>query len=102
MSIELLYVPDCPNQREAHALVQRIAAEEHLATDLRLIEVTSPEQAEALRFLGSPSIRVDGRDIEPDANERDTFTLACRLYRTDSGLGGLPAEAWLRAALRNP
>ena len=99
-SVELLYFKGCPNYREARADIERIAAEEAVGLDLRLVEVTSPEQAEALRFLGSPTVRVDGRDVEPGADDRDSFVIACRMYRTDSGLRGQPAEAWIRAALR--
>ena len=61
--------------------------------------VASPEDAEALRFLGSPSVRVDGHDVEHGAHERVTFALGCRVYRTDEGLKPLPAEAWIRAAV---
>ena len=51
------------------------------------------------RFLGSPTIRVNGRDIEPGADARSEFTLACRVYRTDSGFSGQPDDRWLRDAL---
>ena len=56
-SVELLYFEGCPNYGAACASIERIAAEEHVVIDLRLVEVTSPEEAEAARFLGSPSIR---------------------------------------------
>jgi hypothetical protein len=52
-----------------------------------------------LRFLGSPTIRVDGRDVEPGAEERQEFVLSCRVYRTERGLAGQPDEAWIREAL---
>jgi hypothetical protein len=53
-----------------------------------------------LRFLGSPTVRVDGRDVEPGADERDEFALACRVYRTQDGLRGQPDPEWITAALR--
>jgi hypothetical protein len=53
-----------------------------------------------LRFLGSPTVRVDGRDVEPGADLREDFGLKCRLYRTEDGLTGTPAEEWLLAAIR--
>ncbi len=77
-----------------------MAAEENVPIDLRLVQVASPEEAEQHRFLGSPTVRVEGREIEPGADERETFTFGCRLYRTDSGFSGQPDERWLRAALR--
>lgn len=98
--VELLYFEGCPNFEAARELVERVAAEEGVEHDLRLVEVTSAEDAERLRFLGSPSVRVNGQDVEPEAGARGTFVLACRVYRTDAGLQGTPREEWVRAALR--
>ena len=100
VKVEILYFVDCPNYRAARALVERVAAEKGLFPHLTLVEVSSPEDAVRLRFLGSPTIRVDGLDVEPDANDREGFTLACRVYRSTSGLSGLPDEEWIRDALR--
>jgi hypothetical protein len=66
---------------------------------LRLVEVTSPAAAERVRFLGSPSVRVNGQAVEPGAGTRESFVLACRLYRTAAGISCQPAEEWIRAAL---
>ena len=99
-TIELLYFEGCPNREAARELVERVAAEAETAPDLRLVEVTSPDDAERLRFLGSPSVRVNGHDVEPGADNLDTFVLACRVYRTASGLSGTPSEEWIRVALR--
>jgi hypothetical protein len=100
-TVELLYFEGCPNYGPARASVERIALEEDVMIDLRLVEVTSPEVAEATRFLGSPSVRVDGRDVEPGADGRQSFVLACRVYRTEEGVAGQPSDAWIRAALRH-
>jgi hypothetical protein len=98
--VELLYFEGCPTHRTARALIERVTAEQGLAADLRLVEVASPDEAEPQRFLGSPSIRVNGHEIEPRGRPRDVHARLRRLYRTEAGLSGLPAEAWLRAALR--
>jgi hypothetical protein len=99
-TVELLYFEGCPNHDAARDLVERIAAEETVTLDLRLIEVISPEDAEERRFLGSPSVRIDGHDVEPGADERGIFVFACRVYQSEEGLSGLPAEPWIRTALR--
>ena len=99
MLIEILYFDDCPNYRDARALVDRVSDDLDVLPEIRMIGIPDPERADRLRFLGSPTIRVNGRDIEPGADTRDQFTLACRVYGTDSGLQGLPAESWLREAL---
>lgn len=97
--VEILYFEGCPNHHAARELVERIATEEGLEVDLRLVEVTSPEDAERLRFLGSPTVRVNGLDVEPGANERGSFALACRVYRTAAGFSGCPPDDCVRAPL---
>ena len=71
-----------------------------LAPDLRLIVVADEDAAQRQRFLGSPTVRVDGRDVDPQAEERRDYGLSCRVYRTERGLAGLPDARWLRDALR--
>lgn len=102
LSVELLYFEGCPHSEATRELVERVAAQGGVEVDLRLVEVTSREEAERLRFLGSPSVRVNGRDVEPGAGDRDTFMFSCRVYRSDSGLRGTPPESWIRAALCPP
>ncbi|MGI8420893.1 MAG: DF family (seleno)protein [Gaiellaceae bacterium] len=99
VQIEILTFAGCPNAEPSLELVQRIAAAVGVEADVRQIEVESAEQAERLHFLGSPTIRVDGRDVEPGADDRGDYALSCRVYRTDSGLAGRPDERWLRDAL---
>lgn len=52
-----------------------------------------------MRFLGSPTVRVNGRDVEPGAEERTDYVLACRVYRGEAGFSGQPDERWVREAL---
>ena len=98
--VEVLYFNGCPNHPSAQALVERVSAEVGLGVELKLVNVLDPESAVRERFLGSPSIRVDGRDIEPGAEARTDYALACRVYRTEEGSSGQPDERWLRKALR--
>ena len=97
--VELLYFDGCPNWIAARELVETLAAGMNVSPDLRLVEVESPEAAEKLRFLGSPTIRVEGLDVEPGADDRTQFHYACRVYRTPSGLSGTPDPEWVRQAL---
>jgi hypothetical protein len=97
--VELLYFEQCPNHRDAEDLVRRVASAAGVAVDLRRVEVADDDAAQGLRFLGSPTLRVDGHDVEPGAGERRDFQRACRLYRSDTGLRRLPEEAQVRRAL---
>ena len=99
--VEILYFDGCPNHDDARALIERIAAELQLVPRIDLVNVPDPEAAIALRFLGSPSVRVDGRDVEPGADERAEVAFSCRVYRSENGFSGQPNEAWVRAALEH-
>jgi hypothetical protein len=97
--IEVLYFNGCPGTdaflpRLRHLLAQ-LGATDRL--ELRRVETIGDAQRE--RFLGSPSVRVAGSDIEPGADERTDYGLKCRLYRTETGIQGEPPNDWLLAAL---
>ena len=97
--VEVLTFEGCPHAEPALELVKRVLADSGLGATIRRVDVPDAEAAAAQRFLGSPTIRVNGRDIEPGVAERDQYVLSCRIYRTESGLKGEPDEQWLREAL---
>ena len=97
--VEVLTFEGCPHAEPALELVRRVVADAGVAATVRRVDVPDPEAAAAHRFLGSPTIRVNGRDIEPGAAERTEYTLSCRVYRTERGVSGQPDERWLREAL---
>jgi len=97
--IEVLYVQDCPNYVGALALVERVRAELGIDADIRSTLIVDQAAAERARFPGSPTVRVDGRDVEPGSEPAAEITTACRLYRLEHRLAGQPAERWVRDAL---
>ena len=97
--VEILYFEDCPNHQPARALVERIATELRVEPEIHVVDVPNADAAIQLRFLGSPTVRVNGRDVEPGAEERGEFALSCRVYRTEHGFSGQPEERWIRDAL---
>ena len=96
--VEVLSFDGCPNRAAAVELVERVSAELGVEPDLRLVNVAE-EDVVRERFLGSPTVRVEGRDIEPEADARTDFTLASRVHRTEQGFHGEPDERRLRDAL---
>jgi hypothetical protein len=100
--VEILYVEGCPNYDRTHALVERVAAELRIEPEVELIEVRDDHSALELRFPGSPTVRVNGRDVEPGGSEHQDFVLSCRVYPREGGFAGQPDEAWIRAALEEP
>jgi hypothetical protein len=97
--VEVLYFDGCPNHHPAIALVERVSRELGLDADVQLVNVPDQQAAKRLRFLGSPTIRVGGVDVDPDTEERDDFALSCRVFRTKTGFSGQPDESWVREAL---
>ena len=98
--IELLWFADCPNHDPARELLREVVAELAPESVIRDIDATDPGAAERHRFPGSPTIRVDGVDVQPDFEDPTDFTPRCRLYPTDQGLSRIPLRAWIEAALR--
>jgi hypothetical protein len=97
--VEILYFEGCPNHERARALVERLARELRVEPEIELVEVADPEAAVKLRFLGSPSVRVDGVDVEPGAEERGDFAFSCRIYGREGDAAEQPEESWVREAL---
>ena len=99
MNVEILYFEGCPNHDPALEMVRRVLDREKIGAEVRLIEVTDEKAAETVRFLGSPSIRVNGADIEP-GREADSPFFGCRTYTVAGKMVGVPPERWLVEALR--
>src|SRR4051794_24198680 len=80
--IEVLYFDGCPHQEPVLARMRELLTSRGEPPLIELVRVDSDEDARARRFLGSPTVRIDGADIEPGAAERTDYGLKCRLYRT--------------------
>lgn len=93
MKIEVLYVPGCINYEPSVERIQKVLASESLRADIKAIPVGSEVEATALEFPGSPTVRVNGTDVEP--NHKNAVGLACRLYANS---GGVPSEDMLKLA----
>jgi hypothetical protein len=98
MRVELLYFVGCPTYRAAQETLAEVLSREGLEAKVELIAVDTNEGAQRLRFPGSPTIRVDGRDLFP-TKEREEWRLGCRVYATPEGLRGSPTAEMLQAAL---
>lgn len=99
-TIEFLYWEDCPSHPEAWKRLQEVIAEEGLNVSVERIEVRTDEDAEVLSFPGSPTIRVNGMDVDPAGAARQGTALTCRVYiLEDRRYSPVPSKAMLRSAL---
>ena len=100
LRVELLWFQDCPNHRAVRAMLGELIDELTPGTKLEDVDATDPVVAERHRFPGSPTVRVDGRDVDPSFEDPGDYTPRCRLYWTAEGLRGLPERRWVEEALR--
>jgi hypothetical protein len=101
VKVEVLYFKGCPNREPAVEQVRKALRNEGLAMHVHQVEVTDPAMAQRVGFLGSPSIRIDGIDVEPGAREIKTFGFGCRTYSDDEGRrSGLPPVGLIQLAAR--
>ncbi len=96
MKIEVLYVTNCPNRAVAIERLRAILPAEGFRTHVSEVLVSDAELAQTLKFPGSPTIRVNGQDVEPQGEKTAVFGLMCRLYPDGSGA---PSQQSLRAAI---
>jgi hypothetical protein len=99
MTVEVLYFDGCPNHEALLPRLRELMAQAGIAAAIELHRIADDEAAQRERFLGSPTVRVNGVDIEPDAEQRTDYGQNCRLYRTPAGLSGEPPSEWVEAAL---
>lgn len=96
--IEIFAREDCPNRGMAITVVERVVDETGVPADIEIVEVADDDDAQEHRMLGSPSVFVDGRDVDPEPMHAG-FSSEDRLYRTNRGPSGWPEAEWIRDAL---
>ena len=95
MKVEVLYIDGCPNHRPVVERVKKVLHQERIFVPLTEIEIHDEAEAKRTGFLGSPTIRINGVDVDPKFRAGAATGLACRYYT-----GGLPSEGLICAALR--
>jgi hypothetical protein len=98
MEVEILYFDGCPSYREAQATLEEVLSQGDAIAEVRLVAVNTDEEAQRLRFPGSPTLRVDGEDLF-SVPDRARYALGCRMYATLEGLKGSPTAEMVRASL---
>jgi hypothetical protein len=99
LKIEILYFDGCPNHLPAVERVREVLQAMNLPDAPIEVRISDPAMAAPLRFLGSPTIQINGLDIEPSARNSDQFGFGCRTYFSQGRRSGLPSKELVRNAL---
>ena len=100
LHVSFLYFEDCPSHELALERLHQVLAEEGIDAEVEVVKVETDAQVEQLHFMGSPTILVEGRDIDPPPADLQ-FALTCRVYRREDGrISPLPSPEMIRRGLR--
>lgn len=99
MVFELLYFDGCPSWHQALENLRQALTLHGLGMQVSLIQVKDQANADELRFPGSPTLRISGKDLFPE--DADEYGFGCRLYQTEDGLKGWPTMPMILDRLRD-
>lgn len=99
MKIELFWIDGCPSAERAKEVLVQVLHDQSIDARVEMIQVRDNADAVAMKFLGSPTIRLNGRDPFAPANASD-FGIQCRVYQTPAGLRGSPTKEMLLQAIQ--
>ena|SRR5665811_427832 len=100
MQIELLYFEGCPTWEAARRDLEAVLHESGLTEPIALLPILTSEEAATHKFPGSPTVRVDGRDVDPEGPP-DVYNLECRIYWIDGRPMAKPPIQWISTAVRD-
>jgi len=97
--VAFLFYEDCPSHELALERLREVLDEEDVDAEVEVVKVESEEQAQERYFVGSPTILLNGRDIDPPPPD-SYYTLTCRAYRLEDGrISPLPSRGMIRRAI---
>ena len=99
MKVEVLYVAECPSHPATVKLVRDVLGSQGLVADIQEVLVADERMANQLRFCGSPTVRINGRDVDGTTADSQNCALSCRLYPGSQEGGRSLAEMVCRAVI---
>jgi hypothetical protein len=99
LTIEVFYLEGCPNHQPTVDRVKHVLEEMGMPADVRERLVTEAGSVGTIQFLGSPTVHINGIDVEPSARTSTQFGFGCRTYLDGQRREGLPPAELIREAL---
>ena len=98
MNIELYYFEGCPSYIKTAENLKNALDELGIKDDFKMIEVISADDATDKKFLGSPTIRINGTDLE---HKEGNYVFGCRVYSIDGKMRGTPTKEYIQSQLKS-
>ncbi len=100
MEIEILYFEGCPNHEPTALLLNETLKELGINAEIVMTDVKNNDDAIEKKFIGSPSIRINGRDLELDEKDEYVhYSMQCRMYSYGDRHSGIPPKELLKHRL---
>ncbi len=100
LSIDVLYYENCPHYKEAAETLKEVLDEERVDAEVHMVPVSPGEHAEIWGFIGSPTILINGQDLEPEVDHETPHQGHCRMYLYDGRLFEFPPKEMIREGLK--
>ncbi|MFT5241557.1 MAG: hypothetical protein ACI9X0_002540 [Kiritimatiellia bacterium] len=97
LNIRFLYFAGCPGVEPTLERLRAVMADEGVACPIEMVDIPDKAAMNREGFIGSPSIQINGRDIEPERRS-DAPCYGCRIYPNGEPV---PPEHLIRSALRD-
>ncbi len=99
MKVQLIYYPDCPSHERAMELVRQALQAEGVQAEVETVRIETEAEAQRYRFIGSPTIRFNGVEVDPLPHL--PYRLTCRTFRHEDGrLSPVPSLTMLRTTIQ--
>lgn len=99
MKVEVFYVLDCLHHPRVVQELRNVLLAEGIVEEIHEVAVRNFSAAREFKFRGSPTIRINGRDVAGESEEHEWYALACRIYPGAKDAGVPPVEMIRRAVL---
>lgn len=101
MRVEFLYFEGCPNHETALANLKEVLSEIGMTDEIEIINIDKLNDVSIHRFLGSPSIRIDNKDLEITEDNSTEYSMRCRRYKNGDIMEGFPSIELIKIKLAN-
>ncbi|KHE92826.1 MAG: hypothetical protein K8F52_02225 [Candidatus Scalindua rubra] len=96
-----MFIEGCPGVSSiADNNIKEVIAEKAVDAEISLVLIDTPEDARRLQFTGSPAVRINGMDIEPNMQDIKDYGLRSRNYYIDGEKSDYPAKSMTRDAIK--